>query len=51
MKDFDLEPGNVDMEMADQFGEWGQYEEIEEEDDTDTVLAQVVELTNPSAQE
>jgi hypothetical protein len=31
MKDFDLKPGNVDMEMADQFSEWGQYEEIEEE--------------------
>jgi hypothetical protein len=51
MEYFDLESDNVDMEMIDQPGEWVQDEEMEEEDDIETVLAQEVEITDPPAQE
>jgi hypothetical protein len=38
MEAFNLEPGNVDIEMAAQSGERCQDEEMEEENDMETVL-------------
>jgi hypothetical protein len=38
------------MEIADQLDERGQDEDIEEEDDTETMLAQEVDITDPSDQ-
>jgi hypothetical protein len=38
MEDFNLESSNVYIEMAAQSGERGQDEEMEEEDDMETVL-------------
>jgi hypothetical protein len=50
MKDFNLEPSNVDNAMADKPGEQVQDDKIDEEDDTEVVLAQEVDPTNPSDQ-
>jgi hypothetical protein len=46
--DFDLEPGNVDMEMVDDLSVRGQEEEEEEEEETEIVGEQEVASTGPS---
>jgi hypothetical protein len=43
---FDMEPSNVDMEMANDPSGWGQ----EEEEDTEVVVEQEVDPTDPSDQ-
>jgi hypothetical protein len=51
IEDFDLKLDNVDMKMDDQPDERVQEEKIEEEDVTEIVLAQEVDLIDPPAQE
>jgi hypothetical protein len=46
--DFDMEPSNVDMEMANDPSGWGQEEE--EEEDIEVVVGQKVDPTDPSDQ-
>jgi hypothetical protein len=39
MEDFDLEPSNMDIEMASQTGEWGDDAEVDEEDNMEAMQA------------
>jgi hypothetical protein len=48
--DFDLEPDNVHMEMADDPNERGQEDEEEEEEETETMDKQDVTSTDPPDQ-
>jgi hypothetical protein len=48
--DFDLEPGNVDMKIADNPSVRGQEEEKEEEEETEMVGEQEVAPTDPPDQ-